>query len=748
MSGWKQPTILSRNKDNLNCVLMILETNKKEGEEYLYYSFKTNDACSNLVNLKGVALASIGISNSVFCDDYRIFTFYDNKTNLKYKLKSKSFYKYYIVSVIMPSLTPDNILLFVCNEFIEFILSFFENFEDTKKYFDVLNKYCENLFYYTLMFALEREKEDFLGSAINNIPIMNALFSYNECNPCYIIKPPINDNLRAEIIEFINNIYADRSVLQENITLMDPPFYLNGILITFRGFVIFNTLSNSEFLSICRVGNLYEVLDRTHNCPEILICEYLFKNDKVDNPIKMINIDNIGCGGDTRKKFLTTILSQREFTIFVSLEILGKSNCSFDPFFQRRAEDILIGVLKRGFGTILNNELLSYAVRPIQNDIKENEENIFNNFETDDNVNLNNINLLTNENIGNVNLKNNAKNEIKNPNTTTNKFLEEENLRKNSSKSNFKNNKIVRKDSHNSSNSIENNNSLSNNNTNNNNYNASKLNSGNPNVHINNNNSSYAIGNRNKININLNKESNNADVEGNNIINPNANANTNNNNNNNYTSENPYATNNINLNMNLNSKFKGYVDNETKVNIIQFSCFDDTECVINTTDIYANPRLFQGIYKVIFNEYAKIQTNINKLKNRNKQLKLRKIFNYENVVRNYSNFNIDTIKPLNENVCQKLNFKNEPITKTKLIKENFLRNLNAFKINEYAIKFCADDNMPIWISCKIYEHSLIYEETNLDEFSNYKIIFISYESPYPVDIDSFCQDLLINEFFM
>jgi hypothetical protein len=47
MSGWKQPTILSRNKDNLNCLLMILETNKKEGEEYLYYSFKTNDSCSN-----------------------------------------------------------------------------------------------------------------------------------------------------------------------------------------------------------------------------------------------------------------------------------------------------------------------------------------------------------------------------------------------------------------------------------------------------------------------------------------------------------------------------------------------------------------------------------------------------------------------------------------------------------------------------------------------------------------------------
>jgi len=326
---------------------MILETNKKEGEEYLFYSYKTNDSCSNLINLKGVALASIGISNSIFCDDYRIFNFIDSKSNLKYKLKSKTFYKYYIVSVIMPSMTPDNILLYVCNEFIEFVLTFFENFEESNKHFEILNKYCEILFYYSLTFALEKKKEDFFGSSLNNIPIINVLFSYNEVNPCCIVKPPLNDNLRTEIIEFINNIYADRSVLQENITLMDPPFYLNGILVTFRGFVIYNSLSNSEFLSLSRVGNLYDILDRSYRCPEILVCEYLFKNEKLDNPIKLLNIDSAG-SGDTRKKFLATILAQREFAIFVSLEILGKSNCSFDPFlilFQMRI--ILIKKTKR-----------------------------------------------------------------------------------------------------------------------------------------------------------------------------------------------------------------------------------------------------------------------------------------------------------------------------------------------------------------------------------------------------------------
>jgi len=668
MSGWKQPSMLSRNRDNLNCALMILETNKKEGEEYLYYSYKTNDSCSNLLNLKGVALASIGISNTIFCDDYRVFNFTDSKTYLKYKLKSKKLYKYYIVSVIMPNKTPDNILLYICNEFIEFVLTFFENFEDSKKYFDILNKYCEVLFYYSLTFSLDKNKEDFFGSSLNNIPIANILFTYNEVNPCYIVKPPLNDNLRTEIIEFINNIYADRSVLQENITLMDPPFYLNGILVTFRGFVIYNSLSNDEFLSICRTGNLYDVLDRSNNCPEILVCEYLFKNEKFANPIKLINLDSNG-GSDTRKRFLATILAQKEFVIFVSLDVLGKSNCSFDPFFQKRAEDILVGTLKRGFGTILNNELYNCGIKLNQPYLREDEENIFNNFETQENM----------------------LNKCLNPDKISQNILEEKGNKKNNSIniSNQNNKTPQKRDS----------------------YNSSGSDCKNSNPHEKGKNIENFLQNSNHINIEYFKNENNNKI------------------------------------LNLKSKFKGYIDNETKVNIIQFSCFDDTECVINTTDIYAKPENFQQIYKIIFNEYAKIQTNLNKLKNRNKQLKLRKTFNYDNVSKTYSNFLVDTLYQC-ENINQKLNFKSEPVTKSKLIKENFLRNLSAFKINEYAIKFNPEDNIPIWISTKIYEHTIPCEETNLDEFSNYKIIFVAYESFCPVDIDSFCQDLLINEFFI
>jgi hypothetical protein len=502
-------------------------------------------------------------------------------------------------------------------------------------------------------------------------------------------------------VEFVNNIYADRSVLQENLTLMDSPYFLNGIILTFRGFVVFNTLTNSEFLPICRMGNLYDLLDRTQNCSEILLCEFLFKNDKFEDPVKLIKISNYKDNKeyDNRNKILATLHSQREFSIFISLDILGKSNCSYDPFYQKRAEDLITGILKRGFGTILNNELSSFGIKPIRNDSKDDEENIFNDFETEENK-FNQI-LHTD-------------------------FNED----KDKDKDNF-NKKLGVKKNHQTQGNNNSNNHSENNLSFNNNKNISILND----------------------KDNYNKKSKD------NSITDNLNININNNN----------SNINLNLNLNLNkpieSKFKGYIDNETKVNIIQFSCFDDSECVLNTTDIYADSNIFQGIYKIIFNEYAKIQTNINKLKNRNKQLRLRKIFNYENLNKNFSNFNIDTLRNKNkENINLKLNYRNQNSTKNKITKENFLRNLKVFKINEYAIKFQPqlennnfwnlnsntnfNTNSTIWICCKIYEHQEILEEGNLEEFSDFKIIFVSYESIFPVDIDSFCQDLLINEYFI
>ena len=186
----------------------------------------------------------------------------------------------------------------------------------------------------------------------------------------------------------------------------------------------------------------------------------------------------------------------------------------------------------------------------------------------------------------------------------------------------------------------------------------------------------------------------------------------------------------------LNNKIQGYIDPETKVNIIHFSCYDDSECVINTTDLNITKKLYENIYRYIFNMYAKIQTNINKLKIRNKKIKISQLFSYNNIK------------------CNDI-LRKDLSTKTKLTHQNYIQSLSQqnfngkyIKITEYGAKLNNKLFIPIWICCKLYEHITIEDDINMDEFSNYKIIFVAYESNNPVEIDSFCQDLLMNELFI
>ena len=109
MKSWKQPTLLSRNSAELTAGIMILETNKNEGEEYLYYFYKTNENASNFNTIKGVLLASSGIANSIFFSDFREVTFSMNKDT--YKATSRTYLTNYLICVIVPSNTPDNITL-------------------------------------------------------------------------------------------------------------------------------------------------------------------------------------------------------------------------------------------------------------------------------------------------------------------------------------------------------------------------------------------------------------------------------------------------------------------------------------------------------------------------------------------------------------------------------------------------------------------------------------------------------------
>jgi hypothetical protein len=582
MSGWKQPSILANNKYELNACIMILETNRQEGEEYLFYSYKTNDNCIPLINLKGVILASVGISNTIFGDDYRILTFKDTQHG-SYKVCSRSFLKQYILSVVLPSTTPDNIVIYLCNEYIRFLHFFFESFEDCKKFNDLMTKYAEILLYNIMSYSVSRDKEDFYGSAVSIMPVMNMTFNYNEIIPCFLVKPPINDNLRTELIEILNTLNSDKTVLQDTLTLIEPPYYVRGYTLMYRGFVMFNTLNNKEMANLTRLAMLHEIYDRSSTSNELLLCEFIFENESFDNPTS-VNLED-------KKKVLVTILAQREFVLLIYLDILGKNNCSFDPFYHKRAEDLLISLLKKGYPSIINNELLMNSIKMTEDTVNEKEENSFGDFDSVKLKNSENSNLM-------------------------------------------------------------------------------------------------------------------------------------------FTRKNSGRESSVNTEM-LTSKLKGYIDQETKVNIIHFSCYDDAECVVNTTDVFVNKSTFIEIYRNIFKEYARIQSNINKLKSRTKQINLGKIYSYETISQSYKNV-----------------LRNEANIKTKLLREQYIKHLRQFRINEYSVKLSIKNNIPIWVCCKIYLHTSLEEDINFEEFSNFKIIFVSYESHVPVDLDSFCQDLLLNELFI
>ena len=105
---------------------------------------------------------------------------------------------------------------------------------------------------------------------------MNMTFSFNEQTPIFLIKPGLSDSLRTDLIEHLNSLNTDRSVLQETMTLMEPPFYLKGYILLYRGFVVFNTLNNKEMANGARLAMLHEMYMRSQSSPEVLSCEFLF----------------------------------------------------------------------------------------------------------------------------------------------------------------------------------------------------------------------------------------------------------------------------------------------------------------------------------------------------------------------------------------------------------------------------------------------------------------------------------------
>ena len=631
MKSYKQSSLLLRNAKELDLCFMILDTKKESND--IYYFYKGNEKSEQFKVLKGAIMAMTGISNGIFYAEPHIIIFsYDKKL---YKCTSGYNFNQYIFAVIVPFYSPDNIVIFIYKEFIKFCKMFFGKFSESANFLNILDKFCEFLFYMCINYLVKMNNLDIVGTPISIIPIINTTFTYNEVNPSYLIKTSLSDSLRSSIIEHMNSLNNDKSIFQETLTLMEPPYYLIGYALLFRGFVLYNTLNNQELLNPIRLSIIHQIYLRTQSSPEVLVCEFIFD--------------------ESNNKMLTTILGQREFVMIISLEILSKNNCTFDPFYHLRAQDLLVNLLKKNFSNIISEELYKHSIRLENADYML---GISNSNEFDENE------IKLNNHIKKRNLNKEKINEVLESIMSINKDIEYNETNPNNIKNIYQSNLTV----------------------------------GNNNLKAEIKMSNFE--NKNKIDINKkNKKRVSVDKSD------------------------------INLSE-INIKIKGYIDGQTNINIIHFSCYDDADNIINTTDLNLSKKIYEEIYNYIFVTYAKIQTNINKLKKRNQKYKTSKIFSFEE---NDESLQIE---------------RKDLLTKSKENRKNFIKSINNNSSMHKLNKISNNLNIPIWICCKLYENISIEDDLNMDTYSNYKVIYVSYESPVPVDIDSFCQDLIMNELFL
>lgn len=616
----KSSNLLSSNQTELIACVLILYTDKDEGEDNIYFQYKTNEKANKLIKLKDVILASTGISQSILGSDYEIMILEsdidrENELNFilknenscntnvsknfnyytKFKVSSISFLKRFIISVVLPYSTQDNILKYICYELADSFSSFFESFESDeviRNYIDVLNKYCENYLYLSLTYSIKKEVEDVRFSPLIHPYLCHSLYSFNNQNSIFQICPPISFEMKSEIIELINHINGDRSVLQETMTISDPPIYLKGVVLTYKGYTLYSSLSNNEFENLYRLTILTNTHVRDYNCPEQLIIDYLYCNNNVYIQ-DQDDINDKQYNSKSRRKIVATVLAQRDYVLYCYLDILCEiMNSSFDPFFHIRSQDTLLGILKRFLHFNINEELDLFGVKNI-------------------NVNQNQRNIDNTTGISQSN-QNNFFN--------TSSKLEDKDKDKDKDK-NEKNN--------------------------------------------------HRNDTRNK------------------------------------------------------SKIQFIYDSHNKVNILHYSIFNESKQIINTCHINVDANTLQDIYRVIFKQYAIIQTNLNKLRKRSKRIKISDSFNLANSLNNYYS-----------------NLKLDPKLRLKIVKNNFLNNLSVLKIYEVGVKLKIEGKS-IWVAYKIFELAQ-EDDTNNEVF----ICFVTYESDSMIDIHDFCTDLIISELFI
>ena len=555
-------------EESFHVAFMILETKKAEGEDYTFFFHKSSNSPDCFNDIKGILFASTGICNNIFGEDVRMLSFSNTKTDYWYKGSTYSFSSNLIAAIVTNASTPDNVVFYLLHEFVTFVDFFFENVTEVKNNAVIMNKICDNLAYQASQFALNEPQISL--TTLNNSPLSSLVFSFNEKETAFTVKPPISTVLKSEIIELINTLNSDRSLIQEAMTSVDMPIFPRGCCLLFRGFTVFSSLSNFELSNLAKIANLNGLYERQNDSQEIIICEEIYVDEKKNNPLYYVGIKE-------KKRVIATIVAIREFTLIIYLDYLGRENSHFDPFYTKRAEDLMLSVLKKNFNYLLNGEIYVNSVK-LMNEV-DNADRIVKEFSTEKDL----------------------------PSTTEVRT------------------KVARQ----------------------------KFLSG-------------LVG-----------------VLG---------------------------------------------EMKHSLNLLHYAVCENKENLIYTHDICVSAEKYE-LFAKIYKNYARMQSNMNKLLIRRKQLFKRIIFSYDDVYQSRE---------------QKL--KKEIGVRTIENKEKYVQLLKPVKIEEMGVKSIIN-GVELWSCAKLYEITNL-TEGEIEDFMNFKIVFLTYEARVPINVDEICEELLLSDMFI
>ncbi|CAI2382254.1 unnamed protein product [Moneuplotes crassus] len=341
----------------MNGYVLLLHTDKDEGEEYMLYSYPhTSMRIKQFQKLKGVFLACSGVTSTILGEPAKIFSFKINERNeenrygaignLKFQSKvkakdmmhnSQGYYKAafgcseinkLLVTVILPSSYPDQVCIYAaeeCKNFIETfythsLIYFLENEElqikeedekenegegadpvneqlkqkkkekkeeeyatKRKAALEKLDSIFDTVFYQLIPFS--SKLEDFERSPIGSPQIISSILGFHPDNKCpSLASLELSEKLEIDLSEITNALNDDQTNI---LSAFDPTTQIEGAILMYKGYTVFNQLEKVYLEPVGRVIMLYNLFEHDSSRAERGVVEVVQVDKKYAHKLDM-----------------------------------------------------------------------------------------------------------------------------------------------------------------------------------------------------------------------------------------------------------------------------------------------------------------------------------------------------------------------------------------------------------------------------------------------------------------------------